>query len=60
MFFFLDNGLNHIIEEIFGYVEYECHRVACLVSSDWRKAMDNDYIWKNLFNYNVRFLVNVH
>jgi hypothetical protein len=50
---FSGRGLDHILDNIFGYLDYYSLRRAELVSVVWQQAMIEGKIWKNLFSKNV-------
>ncbi len=50
---FQGRGLEHILEQIFGYLDYYCLRRVELVSVVWQEALLEGKIWKTLRRRNV-------
>ncbi|XP_046630726.1 F-box/WD repeat-containing protein 11-like [Daphnia pulicaria] len=46
-------GLEHILDQIFGYLDYYCLRRAELVSVVWQEALLEGKIWKTLLGKNM-------
>jgi len=52
----LDSYMLHgVVEQIFGYVDYDSLVNAQRVSPEWRTILENEKIWKALLRRNVRF-----
>jgi hypothetical protein len=47
--------LHGVVEQIFGYVDYDSLVNAQRVSPEWRMILENEKIWKALLRRNVRF-----
>ena len=52
----LDSCMMHgIVEQIFGYLDYDSLINAQRVCPEWRTILENEKIWKALLKRNVRF-----
>jgi hypothetical protein len=47
------NGVSHIVEHIFSYLDYKSLSNAENVSSEWCEILKNERIWKSLIKRNI-------
>ena len=51
------NGVTHLVEEIFSYLDYSDIKSATQVSRNWRHLLlTNSRLWKNLWDRNITHL----
>ena len=50
------NGVAHVVEEIFSYLDYSDIKSASQVSRSWRNVLTNSRVWKILWSRNIAHL----